>query len=186
MVRDMKLEGVRVANIHRFQGAEEQIIIFDTAEGPGVKVAPMLDDTKKDSDASLLLNVAMTRARCKVFLLANLKYLKGQLSPDTVLHRIINAFERNGERIDCNELVDSYFVRDFERWIERFLESSRSGVVEPPSGSLFTEQNFYPFFFEDLRGAREQVIILSPFISTRRSGQFVELCRVLINRGVKV
>lgn len=188
IVDDMRLDLPKdsVSTIHSFQGGERDIIILDTVEGPGVKVAPMLDDTKKDSDAALLLNVAMTRARCKVFLLANLKYLKSELSPETVLHRIISAFERNGQRIDCNNLVDSYFIRDFERWIERFIELSRTGGVEPPSGSLFTEQNFYPAFFEDLRKAKEEVIILSPFMSTRRSGQFVELFRVLINRGIKV
>jgi len=188
IVDDMKLELSKdsVSTVHSFQGGERDIIILDTVEGPGVKVAPMLDDTTKDSDAPLLLNVAMTRARCKVLLLANLKYLKGELSPETVLHRIITAFQQNGERIDCNDLVDSYFIRDFERWIERFLESSRSLAIEPPSGSLFTEQNFYPVFFEDLRSAKEEVIILSPFVSTRRSGQFVELFQISIHMGVRI
>ncbi len=187
ILQDMGLEReVRTATVHRFQGGEADIIIFDTVEGPGLKVAPMLDDTKKDSDASLLLNVAMTRAKCKVFLLANLKYLKGELSTETVLRRIISEFERNGEIIDCQGLVDSYFVRDFERWIERFLDSSRSGMVEPPDGSLFTARSFYPAFLEDIRKAKEEVIILSPFVSTRRYGQFAELFRVLISKGIKI
>lgn len=186
ILKDMGLERqVRVATVHRFQGGEAQIIIFDTVEGPGVKVAPMLDDTKDDSDAPLLLNVAMTRAKCKIFLIANLEYLKSELSTETVLHRIISAFERNGQRIDCRDLVDSYFIRDFERWIEQLLKSS-GGMPEPPSGSLFNEKNFYPAFFEDLRRAQEEVIILSPFVSTRRSGQFIELFRILIQKGVRV
>lgn len=185
ILKDMGLERqVRVATIHRFQGGEAQIIIFDTVEGPGVKVAPMLDDTKDDSDAPLLLNVAMTRARCKIFLIANLKYLKNELSTETVLHRIINAFEGNGQRIDCKGLVDSYFIRDFERWIEHFLKSSPGD--KPSSDSLVNEKNFYPVFFEDLRRAQKEVIILSPFVSTRRSGQFVELFRVLIQKDVRV
>ncbi len=187
ILKDMGLERqVRVATVHRFQGGEAQIIIFDTVEGPGVKVAPMLDDTKDDSDAPLLLNVAMTRAKCKIFLIANLKYLKSKLSTKTVLHRIISAFERNGQRIDCQALMDSYFVRDFERWIERFLESSRNSIDEPPGGSLFNERNFYPVFFEDLRRAQKEVIILSPFVSTRRFDHFAEVFRMLIQRGVRV
>lgn len=187
ILKDMGLERqVRASTIHRFQGGEEQIIIFDTTEGPGAKIAPMLDDTTGDPDAPLLLNVAMTRAKCKIFLICNLEYLKSELSTKATLYKIMSAFEQKGQRIESHDLVDSYFVRDFERWIERFLEIYRSGAVEPPDGSLFTEKNFYPAFFQDLQKVVEEVIILSPFISTKRSGQFVELFRLLINKGVKV
>lgn len=63
-------ERVRVNTIHTFQGGEENTIIFDCVEGPGTTTWSMLDDTRKD-DAHLLLNVALTRARCKVFLVAS-------------------------------------------------------------------------------------------------------------------
>lgn len=174
ILKDKGLERrVRVATVHRFHGGEAEIVIFDTVEGPGVKVAPMLDDTKNDSDAPFLLNVAMTRTRCKIFLIANLEYLKRELSTETILHRLISAFERDGQSIDCKDLVD-------------FLRPPSDGVFEPPSGSVFTERNFYPKFFEDLQGAKEEVIILSPFISARRSSQFVECFRVLVQKGIRV
>lgn len=187
ILKDMRLERrIRVSTVHRFQGGEEDIIIFDTVEGPGVNVAPMLDNTRNDSDAPLLLNVATSRAKCKLFLIGNLSYLKKELHDKTILHRIIKEFERNGESIDSSTLVDSYFIRDFEKWIERFLESSLISGAEPPNGSLYTDVNFYPAFFTDLRRATEEVIILSPFLSTRRSGHFVELFRLMIQGGVKI
>ncbi|MEW6215550.1 MAG: topoisomerase DNA-binding C4 zinc finger domain-containing protein, partial [Nitrospirota bacterium] len=111
-------------------------------------------------------------------------YLKSQLSTETAFHRIINAFEQNGQCIDCNNLVDSFFVRDFEKWIVQLLKPSPG--PKPPDGSLFTERDFYPAFFVDLQRAREEVIILSPFLSTKRSGQFVELFRMLIQKGIGV
>jgi hypothetical protein len=175
-----------VSTVHKFQGGERDVIIFDTVEGPGVKIAPMLGETTEDSDAPLLLNVAVTRAKCKIYLVANLGYLNGQLRRDTALYKILQHFEKSGQRIDCRELVDSYFTRDFEKWVGKFIDLAQSQAAEPPEGSLFTERNFYPVFLEDVRSAKEEVIILSPFVSSKRSGQFVELFRVLVERGVKV
>jgi hypothetical protein len=151
-----------------------------------VKIAPMLGETKADSDAPLLLNVAITRAKCKIFLIANLKYLKAELYPTTALYKIIQAFEEDGQRINCTEIVDSYFTRDFEKWVAKFIDLAQRQATEPPDGSLFSEQSFYPVFLEDLRNAKEEIIILSPFVSIKRSGQFMELFRVLTQRGVKI
>lgn len=181
-----KISPDSVSTVHKFQGGERDVIIFDTVEGPGEKIAPMLGETMEDSDAPLLLNVAMTRARCKVFLIGNLKYLKRELRPDTALYKIIHVFERDGHRINCLEMVDSFFTRDFEKWVDKFIDAAQSQAVEPPEGSLFTERNFYPVFFEDLRTAKEEIIILSPFVSSKRSGPFIELFRVLLQQGVKI
>jgi superfamily I DNA and/or RNA helicase/ssDNA-binding Zn-finger/Zn-ribbon topoisomerase 1 len=187
LLKDMGLERkIRVATVHRFQGGESEIVILDTVEGPGVRVSPMLDNTKKNSTADLVLNVALTRAKCKIFLLANVGYLQRELSSETHLYRVISEFERNGYTIDSDSLVDSYFMRDFERVIQQFIESSKTGLVEPPSSSVFSERNFYPVFFHDLQSAQKEVIIFSPFVSIRRSSQFVELFRILSNRGIKI
>jgi KaiC/GvpD/RAD55 family RecA-like ATPase len=188
IVEDMNLEipPDSVSTVHRFQGGEREVIVLDTVEGPGVKIAPMLGETTEDSDAPLLLNVALTRARCKVFMVANLKYLKRELNAGTALQKILQRFEAAGEIIECSDLVDSYFTRDFEKWVDRFIDAAQSQVAEPPEGSLFSERSFYPAFFEDLRNAREEVVILSPFLSVKRSGNFVDLFRALVQRGVKV
>ena len=83
---------LRVSTIHRFQGGEQQIIIFDSTEGIGLKTAPMLDDTKRDSDALRVLNVALTRAKDKLYLVANTKRLLGELNREALLSRIILHF----------------------------------------------------------------------------------------------
>jgi ssDNA-binding Zn-finger/Zn-ribbon topoisomerase 1 len=185
MIKDLQLDSsrVRVSTVHRFQGGESDFIIFDTVESPGVKLAPMLDDNKEDSNAPLLFNVAMTRAQSKIFFIANMEYLKNQLSPQTIFYRIIDTIRKNGQIIGSNEIVDSYFIRDFESWVEKLFKSAPS---EPPGDSLFSEKNFYPAFFEDLRRAKEEVIILSPFVSINRAGKFIEYFKILIRKGIKV
>ena len=111
---------------------------------------------------------------------------KNGLHKNALLREIIRRFKNNGKVIDCKKIVNSYFIRDFEHWITRLLNSFRSDVIEPPNGSLFTEKNFYPVFFEDLRNAKKEIIIFSPFVSVRRSVQFAELFRILIQKGIKI
>ena len=72
------IEQLRISTVHRFQGGEEETIIFDTVEGTGTWIAPMLDDTKSP-DARLLLNVALTRAKNKIYLVGNTQYLLSHL-----------------------------------------------------------------------------------------------------------
>jgi flavodoxin len=71
------LDHIRTSTVHRFQGGEESIIIFDTVEGTGIKVAPMLDDKKPDSDARRLLNVGLTRAKYRLYLARTSRNQKG-------------------------------------------------------------------------------------------------------------
>ncbi|MGI4790829.1 MAG: AAA domain-containing protein, partial [Janthinobacterium lividum] len=181
---DLGLEkAVRAATVHRFQGGEEDVILFDTVESVGLRVAPMLDDTQEGSEAKLLLNVALTRAKSQVMVLANLGYLSRQLSPESSLAHILARFGECGERIESQSLVDSYFTRSFGDLAGRM---TASGMAEPMDGSLFTEHNFYSAFKADLQQAEREVILLSPFLSTKRSATVADLLRALVQRGVKV
>ena len=82
-----------MATVHRFQGGEAEIMIFDTVEAPGLKTyRSMLEDDRKE-----LLNVAITRAKCKIFLVANLDFIKKELSHCTFLTRIIDILKHDGE-----------------------------------------------------------------------------------------
>ncbi len=65
---DTDLQGrVKVSTVHKFQGDQATIIIFDCVDALGSGHSS-LDDKYKDSTADVLLNVALTRAREKFFL----------------------------------------------------------------------------------------------------------------------
>ena len=176
---------VRISTIHRFQGGEQQIIIFDTTEGIGPKTAPMLDDTRRDSDALRVLNVAVTRAKDKLYLVANTKRLIGDLDRESLLSRIILHFQQKAECLESDSLVDNYFTTDFEKWASELLAAT-SVVSEPVSGELYTERNFWAQFLQDIKGAKQRLIILSPFVSVRRSGMFMDYFKVMIGQGVDI
>jgi len=184
ILRERGLEkAVRAATVHRFQGGEEDIILFDTVESLGVRVAPMLDDTREGSSARLLLNVALTRAKSQVILLANADYLAQQLSPKSALSHILAQFQKSGERIDGAGLMDSYLMRQRGEWAER---AAASAPFPASSGSLHTERSFYAAFKADLLAASQEVILLSPFLSINRSAVLADLLYALSGRGVKV
>jgi energy-coupling factor transporter ATP-binding protein EcfA2 len=66
-------EWVRVGTVHTFQGLEFVGVIFDTVDAPGIDLSPFTSDGW-GSDAMRLINVAITRARGKLVLVANLDY----------------------------------------------------------------------------------------------------------------
>lgn len=178
-------EKVRVSTIHRFQGGEEEIIIFDSTEGIGLRTAPMLDDTRHDSDALRVLNVAMTRAKDKLYLVANTKHLLGDLDHESLLSRIILHFQQRAECVGSDRLVDNYFTADFEKWADALLGTA-SPVGKPISGELYNERNFWVQFLQDIKIVKQRLIILSPFVSVRRSSMFMDYFKAMIEQGIEI
>ena len=89
------LDSLRISTVYRFQGGEEPIIIFDSCEGMGVRVAPMLAETMPDSDARLLLNVAFTRAQIRFYFVGHTRHLLSDVHADAALRQIIPHFYKH-------------------------------------------------------------------------------------------
>lgn len=76
LVRGTELEILsRIGTIHAFQGLEFDALIFDLVESPGLAIAPFLQGGW-GSGAMRLMNVAVTRARHKLFIVANMDYIR--------------------------------------------------------------------------------------------------------------
>ena len=73
---------------------------------------------------------------------------------------------------------------DFEKWADALL--SAGSDFDPSQNSLYTEKNFWPAFFSDLRSAEESLVIMSPFISLGRAGKLMDYFRALIGKGVSI
>ena len=77
----------RVGTVHAYQGLEFDILIFDLVESPGLAIAPFLRGGW-GSEAMRLLNVAVTRARHKLYIVANMLYIREQLPASSMLRQI--------------------------------------------------------------------------------------------------
>lgn len=183
---DHRLRHLKVSTVHRFQGLEQDAIIFDIAEGPMPRFgpSPLVNGSNLGSQAAKLINVSITRPRAQLVVIANLSYLMANLDRHAVLVRVLEQVRHGGIVIDSRQIVEDYFCSDYERW-SRLLNPHDDGI-DPSDSTLYTERNFYAAFFADLRKAVREIIIVSPFLTASRAQQFFDLLRLKRADGVEV
>jgi AAA domain len=128
-LREHKIKKVTAGTVHQFQGSEFPLVIWDTVESPSSTAeAPshrFTDDVRYPQDTINLLNVAVSRAKGKLIILANVDYLLRELSPGCYLHRVLEyagrlhcivpvavALRRMGIELGQTEDAASYFSRN--------------------------------------------------------------------------
>jgi len=88
----LKLKNITISTIHRFQGGESDIVIFDTVEAPGLKTSySMLNNENKE-----IINVAITRAKHKMFLIVNKDFIEEQFPENSLFRKLIYYFKKDG------------------------------------------------------------------------------------------
>lgn len=186
MIRDkpnLKNIDINVSTVHSFQGSEKSIIIFDSLEGHGAKKWSMINEENNTESANLLLNVALTRAKSKLYIVANTKYFNKQFKEGTTFRHIISYCENEGVIIKSNEIISDLWDENFNYWIEKLnsLQYRPANVA-----SQFTDSEFWPSFYNDLSKAKNELIIFSPFITSERVGKLHLKFEELISKGVKI
>ena len=77
---------ILIATVHRFQGSEKDLIIFDSTEGyPHERPGMLL--LGKDSDR--LLNVAITRSKGKFIHIANCDFIRRRVGRDKAVRKLV-------------------------------------------------------------------------------------------------
>lgn len=51
---------------------------------------------------------------------------------------------------------------------------------------IYDQNGFYDVFIKDLKRAQKEIIIESPFISSKRLGKLIPILQMAVNRGVRV
>lgn len=104
---DKSERNISCATVHKFQGSEKDIIIFDTVDSyrlrrPGV----LLTDDRNDK-SERLINVAVTRARKKFILISNMQYWNSRWSSGKILYQLFDYLKDNGEIYDYKHIYDA-------------------------------------------------------------------------------
>jgi hypothetical protein len=171
------------ATVHRFQGNEKKVMLLDLTDSIGAPLGRFLKATKIEEDGARLLNVATSRARHHVVLVANFSYLREHAPTGGYVQRLLNHFQSEGKPIDLRSLLP-LAERD---WIDGLHQVLPMGFRLPEgSPGAFTEATFYPAFSQDLVRARDSIVILSPFATNRGTARWSDALRAAIARGVKV
>ena len=89
--------GLRVSTIHRFQGREKRLVVIDTVDAPPGR--SWFLDERRNRDFPRLLNVALSRAREQLVVVATMSGLRRTLPPGALLNRLLEHLERSGARV---------------------------------------------------------------------------------------
>ncbi len=99
------MEDVSVATVHRFQGSEKDLIIFDLADALPQTTASRL--TGKDDELSLrLINVALSRARGKLIFIADAPFVEAFHPPRSQARKALALVRQNGITADATSLTE--------------------------------------------------------------------------------
>ncbi len=91
--------GLDVSTIHRFQGREKRLVVIDTVDAPPGR--SWFLDERRNRDLPRLLNVALSRAREQLVIVATVAGLRRTLPRGALLNRLLAHVERSGSRIDA-------------------------------------------------------------------------------------
>lgn len=162
---------VRVATVHRFQGEERQVIIFDCVDSPPFGwVGQFLRGSSPAEESTRLLNVAVTRAQQQLYLVGDAGYLERKLPPQALLRYILQRIRSEGTTIDGS------------RFVGVAIDNNRSW-------RWAGEADFTLMLQQDLREAmrtRGAITIMEPLLRRDDGETLVSLLRDLLRAGAEV
>ncbi len=178
MIKDAGLhDRIRAGTIHRFQGLEAEAIIFDTVESLPLQPDPPFHLTSGGlgTAAMRLVNVAITRAQQKLVIVANQEYIKKYFSADDTLYLTVQEAAQNGVIQSADILKETIPL------LSNMIGNSNINIQGP-----LDDRIFYHYFLQDLKEAKEQVIIFSPFLGWTRTNELLPVLKDQINRGLQI
>jgi superfamily I DNA and/or RNA helicase len=82
---------IECSTVHRFQGQERDVIILDTVDAEPMKPGVLLSERGTDSTAQKLINVAISRARGKLIVVADVRYFERRAAGSVVTKMVARA-----------------------------------------------------------------------------------------------
>ena len=173
---------VAVGTVHTFQGGEAELIIFDTVLDEPYWTA-RLCNPKWSSEVKRDLNVAVTRARSKFVLVGSSAWLNHRAGPTSGLGQLWHHLKDHAVLVSALEMVKVGFAGRVDRASATYRIPGNTNV---PAHSILDENEFFDFFLNDLRGAKESIFGLVPFFGEYRWPQVEPFIREALERGVEV
>jgi AAA domain len=82
---------IECSTVHRFQGQERDVVILDTVDAEPMKPGVLLSERGPHSAAQSLINVAISRARGKLIIVADVRYFEQRAAGSVVNKMVVRA-----------------------------------------------------------------------------------------------
>ncbi|MGH9415705.1 MAG: AAA domain-containing protein [Terriglobales bacterium] len=177
-------DNVEVRTVHGFQGDERDTVVLEFPEGYGAarRIGRFLQGIPPEQIGARLLNVAVTRARLRLIILANLTYLDTRLPSSSLLRSILWEIQRSGRVIDATDLLA---LRPIEKDLAGLRGRVKLDFAADASG-LFNGDTFDEAVKADIGAARSSVVIFSGFVTPGGVARFGDLLRTKLMQGAKI
>lgn len=172
---------VRAGTIHSFQGSEADIVIFDLViDEPHWKANLFISDPERNPALEKMFNVAVTRAKFKLYIVADFKYCQSR-AKNNPLSDLLKYL------IDDMKYVK---VDAKKQLLPRMLIPPQSSITlaeAPEAESVFvTEGKFHNYFLSDVQSFKHNMIIYSPFMTENRISLLLPAFRAAISQGKRI
>ncbi len=173
--RQKSSTAISCATVHQFQGSERNVVVFDAVESyPFVKPGWLV--AKNDNSSVLrLINVALTRARCKFITLANTRFW-GNKFHDTqnTYFKLLGHIKDNNTVIDMkeNHLIEFMKTLDFGKNIRPYYASVDA----------------WPSLISDINSAKHKIVITLPTdkLNPQYETEMAELIKKKSRMGIAI
>ena len=174
-----------IGTVHKFQGDERDLLLYDTvaAQSDSNFLGPFLNASSAQEEGAKNLNVAISRAKQTLVVIADLKVLDRSLSKFAFLRDVLARIQEKGRVIDAREIVSRSEIGDFEAKLQiDDISISKSALSE----GMVDETSFFPLLYKSFEEARSTIVIFSGFFTPKRVGEVLRVLQQSISSGLKV
>lgn len=174
------LNFINAGTIHSFQGSEADIVIFDLViDEPHWSANLFLTDKAVNDDLKKMFNVAVTRAKFKLFVVGNFAYCQRRAKNNALselLDKLINKDKL--KKIDAKDILPKI---TFTRQSNFAISGSLKG-----KHIVSREESFNDYFMADIRSFKRRFIVYSPFMTEARLSILLPAFVDAINDGKQI
>lgn len=175
---------VLVGTVHSYQGDERDTMLIDIPESHGGAWAlgQFVQGLAPDHVGARLINVAVSRAKHRLIVLANLTYLDAKLPSSSLLRSILYEMQETGVVIKGRDVLA---LRPIDRDLSGLVGQVPFDAISQTLG-IFDEAMFERALEQDIKDAKRSVVIFSGYVTPARVGKLGDLLRSKIAEGVAV
>ena len=170
----MKL--INVGTIHSFQGKEADIVIFDLViDEPHWRANLFMPDKEINLELQKMFNVAISRARFKLFIVGNFNYCTKKAKSNAL-----------GKLLKYLVSTKKYPLLDAKTYFPNMTYSRPSSRQIPNSKYMMEvclEDVFLTKLKSDIQLAKKKIIIYSPFMTEKAISPLLPFLKDSVNRG---